>query len=123
MELYDRGRFFTVTGDRLDAMPAEVNGPDLPMAALHPKLLPSVAERNSHESRAPEPVSLDDAALLDKARGASTGSKFARLYDVGDWEGAGYPSQSEADLALCAILAFWTGAMPFAWIDCSGPPP
>jgi primase-polymerase (primpol)-like protein len=38
-------------------------------------------------------------------RRAANGEKFAKL-----WSGdvSGYPSQSEADLALCGILAFWT---------------
>jgi hypothetical protein len=34
------------------------------------------------------------------------GAKFSALYDRGD--ASGYASESEADLALCVILAFWT---------------
>jgi putative DNA primase/helicase len=47
----------------------------------------------------------DDARILEKARAATNGEKFRRL-----WAGAldGYPSQSEADLALCRLLAFFT---------------
>lgn len=37
---------------------------------------------------------------------ATNGAKFERL-----WNGntAGYESHSEADMALCCLLAFWTG--------------
>jgi len=44
--------------------------------------------------------------LIEKARNASNGEKFERL-----WNGntVGYDSQSEADMALCCLLAFWTG--------------
>ncbi len=45
--------------------------------------------------------------LLHRAMDATNGAKFERLW-YGAWEDA-YPSQSEADLALCALLAFWTG--------------
>jgi P4 family phage/plasmid primase-like protien len=55
------------------------------------------------------PTSLDDVALLTKARKAKAGAKFSALYDRGDWQGQGFPSQSEADLWLTGRLAFWTG--------------
>ena len=44
--------------------------------------------------------------LIEKAKNAKNGAKFTAL-----WEGLtdGYDSQSEADLALCCLLAFWTG--------------
>jgi hypothetical protein len=48
---------------------------------------------------------LEDDAVLDKARKAKNSDKFNRLWD-GDI--VAYPSPSEADLALCCILAFWT---------------
>jgi putative DNA primase/helicase len=49
---------------------------------------------------------LDDDTLIAKALNARNGGKFSRL-----WSGdiRGYPSHSEADLALCGILAFYIG--------------
>lgn len=50
----------------------------------------------------------DDEKLLDKARNANgTGKLFTILYDLGNWHGK-FPSQSEADLRLGGMLAFWT---------------
>ena len=42
---------------------------------------------------------------FEKARAARNGAKFSRL-----WEGdiSGYPTASEADVALLAMLLFWT---------------
>jgi hypothetical protein len=53
-------------------------------------------------------VNLDDAQLLDKAREAKNGAKFAALFDRGDWRSVGFKSQSKADLWLASQLAFWT---------------
>lgn len=55
------------------------------------------------------PVSLDDEELLERARAARNGPKFERLW-AGD--ASGYGSASEADLALCSLLAFWTAHDP-----------
>ena len=41
------------------------------------------------------------------AMSAKNGEKFAKLWK-GDWEGD-YTSQSEADLALASMLAFYAG--------------
>ena len=56
----------------------------------------------------PDPISVatvPDEELLDRARAASNREKFMRL-----WSGdhSAYASQSEADFALCMLLAFWT---------------
>jgi RecA-family ATPase len=48
--------------------------------------------------------SLSDDEILDRAPNAVNGQKFARLFN-GDC--SGYRSQSEADQALCNMLAFW----------------
>jgi hypothetical protein len=50
----------------------------------------------------------DDQSLLAKAMSAQNGAKFHALWQ-GDWLAAGYPSASEADLALASMLSFWTG--------------
>jgi primase-polymerase (primpol)-like protein len=55
--------------------------------------------------QAPQSISLDDRALIDRARSADDGGKFARLW-AGDW--SSYGSPSDADEALCFKLAFWT---------------
>ncbi|NQT55488.1 MAG: hypothetical protein HQ551_04600 [Desulfobacteraceae bacterium] len=49
---------------------------------------------------------LDDNRLIDKILESGNGDKIHKLLD-GDW--SGYGSQSEADLAFCNSLAFWTG--------------
>ncbi len=55
-----------------------------------------------------EPLDLDDEELLKRAREAVNGGKFSRLW-AGNWQADfGDKSQSEADLALCGLLAFWT---------------
>ena len=48
---------------------------------------------------------LSDRELIDRAMNAGNGSAFTSL-----WNGniSGYPSHSEADQALCNLLAFWT---------------
>jgi putative DNA primase/helicase len=50
-------------------------------------------------------TALDDQKLIEKALAASNGDKFQRLYN-GDT--SGYESQSEADLAFCNSLAFYS---------------
>ena len=50
---------------------------------------------------------LDDDAVIAHAEEANNGDKFKRLF-AGDWEDL-YDSQSDADMALLSILAFWCG--------------
>lgn len=63
---------------------------------------PEAAPRSPQSGSA----NLSDMDLIDKAAAASNGELFRRL-----WSGdiTGYASHSEADQALCNILAFWTG--------------
>lgn len=63
---------------------------------------------------AEEPDALADDALIAKAMCAKNGQRFTDL-----WNGktAAYKSQSEAELALCGFLAFWTRKDAFR-IDC-----
>ena len=56
-----------------------------------------------------------DRAVFDivcDLRKQKNGGKFIQLYDKGDF--SEYGSQSEADAALCALIAFRTGAAPEA---------
>lgn len=118
VELYETARFFTVTGDQLDLTPQTTARRSNALTAVHEEYVaddddpasqrdvaadPSPADDDSDQRRGND---LDDTALLAKAKGAANGQKFTRLYR-GDT--VGYASQSEADMALCSILAFWTG--------------
>ena len=107
VELYDRGRYFTVTGWRLRSSPPDVRDITAGLAELHAELFPPAAEPVPVQP--PAPTGDTDADLLVKAAGAANGEKFRRL-----WSGdvSGYGSPSEADLALCSLLAFWCGPDP-----------
>lgn len=106
IEMYSRGRFFTVSGEHLRGSPLtiEERGPQL--ALLHRKVF---GEREHSENGHRESDSgngLSDQETISKAMRSRRGEDFSRL-----WSGAfnGHGSHSEADLALCSMLAFWTG--------------
>ena len=77
------------------------------MGRIHARFFnqqPTIPHREPAARRTP----LEDASVFERATRAANGEKFRRLW-AGDWEAAGYPSQSEADLALVGLLAYWTG--------------
>lgn len=116
-ELYAEGRYFTVTGHRIEGFPATAEERTPEIAVLYSRLF------GADEHEPPEPNaepreaigSEDDEELLIQMAGADNGDKFVRLW-YGDptlWEknhpNRLYPSHSEADSALLCMLAFWTG--------------
>jgi hypothetical protein len=103
VEVYDSGRYFTVTGEHIPTTPTTVEQRQDQFLRFYNQFFGSSAPQPSAPSSFGG-AGLDDAAILAKAGNAKNGSKFRRLY-AGDW--SGYPSQSEADLALCTMLAFW----------------
>jgi putative DNA primase/helicase len=103
IELYDHARYFTVTGRRLTDFPEEIRPAQEAVSAIHQALFRE--ERKPQAPAAAPETTLDDEALLEHARRSKNGSKFERLW-AGDT--GGYPSASEATMALCALLAFWT---------------
>ncbi len=69
--------------------------------------------RRKQKERYSEKRDGDDKTLFDivcNLRKQKNGEKFSRLYDNGDF--SDYGSQSEADCALCAMIAFRTGPDP-----------
>ena len=102
IEMYDDGRYFTVTGDSLNG--STVTNCEDQLRELHSEIFPAEKQIPIRDQLVPN--SLLDQELLDKAMSAKNGSKFERLWN-GD--SSGYLSHSEADLALCSMLAFWTG--------------
>jgi len=108
VEMFSRARYFTFTGIHVNGTPIEIFDRQTELLALHSKLFASRTTRDAEKYSTPSsPLLPSDDELIAKARQAQNGSKFDRLWK-GQWEGD-YPSQSEADLALCCLLAFWTG--------------
>lgn len=106
--MYETARYFTMTGDHWPGTPPVVEPRQAEVDALHAQIfdLTRFRPQPTGARQVERPPSTDsDADLLAQAQGARNGAKFARLFS-GDF--SGYPSQSEADLALCNILAFWT---------------
>jgi len=87
VEMYDRARYFTVTGDHLEGTPLAIQGRDL--SSLHSRL----KTIDPLQKMPPKPVPIS----------TRRSSKFDALM-AGSWQEE-YTSQSEADLALCSMLA------------------
>jgi putative DNA primase/helicase len=110
VEIYNTSRFFTVTGAHLDGTPARIEKRQPQLEAFYNDTfrdrLRAAKTETTAAPRAVVPLNLADAEIIERAKSASNGPEFSRLWD-GNWNG--YKSQSEADSALCMMLAFWTG--------------
>jgi putative DNA primase/helicase len=110
VEMYDQGRFFTVTGnhlantptavrarqDAIDAIYARVFGPAKPKAPPPPSLpVPTITRYD-----------LGDDDIITKASSSRAGAKFRDLW-AGNWQ-AHFASQSEADSSLVFMLTFYS---------------
>lgn len=106
IEMYDNVRFFAMTGNIYEGH-CQLHDRTQEIKALHEKYLqPSYTfQKESKEERR---VTLlpNDEEVISKALSSKNNIIFSSLY-YGQWEGA-YTSQSDADLALCSFLAFWT---------------
>lgn len=116
VEIYDRDRFFTVTGQRLPNVPSDVELRQKPLDAVYnavfgddgcsnegaaPTLLPDLEPSDSGQ------VALDDDEIIHLASSQRrSGAKFATLWS-GDWN-AHFNSASEADSSVVFTLAFYT---------------
>ncbi|HLI51013.1 MAG TPA: phage/plasmid primase, P4 family, partial [Thermomicrobiaceae bacterium] len=107
VEMYQAERFFTITGDSLWWTPPAVEERTEQLAAVYWRVFGT----NSGQSALPRPTplgtKLTDNEIINRAMRAVNGAKFARLWrgDTGDFDN----DDSRADLALCSLLAFWTG--------------
>ncbi len=102
VEVYSQERFIVCTGDTvidapiaenqdlLDALLAEMRRGEAPVLTL--------VDNEQTES---------DENIFNRAVGADNALKFQTLWQ-GQWRENGYPSQSEADIALLTMLAFYS---------------
>lgn len=117
-EMYSHGHFVALTGLHLPTTLYTIEERPSVVAALYAKWLagdpvptaPPADGPSPSASAAPAPPDGfpgSDAELLQRMFRCKCGSAIQALHG-GQWQGH-YPSQSEADLAFCSHLAFWTG--------------
>lgn len=108
VEMYDTDRFIAMTGDALAACePSEC--PD-GLRYVFEKYKTASAASAGTPARIDPATRRADEWIIEHAS-ARDESKFPALFN-GDI--SGYESRSEADIALCCILAFWTNNDPEA---------
>lgn len=115
IEMYCQGRFFTITGNHFAGTPDHIEDRQEAIIELYntitqieQKPLPPKKQQSPVREAAPAgPDDLTDDALIKKAMEAKNGHRFAALWrgDISDYQN----DHSDADLALCNMLAFWTG--------------
>ena len=112
VEMYDHTspRYLTITGHHVEGTPKDIKDRQAEIDGAHAQYLGKEEKEEKATSAAPAADVADDldvADILEVALRARNGEKFKKLWR-GDWQGD-YPSQSEADLALSSLLAFYTG--------------
>ncbi|MDP9437460.1 MAG: hypothetical protein M3P49_01720 [Actinomycetota bacterium] len=110
VEVYDRGRFCTVSGDVIGTR-KPVNARQKVLERLCVRIGRKATQEPTQAPREAVPVALEDEELLGKARAAANGAKFRRLHDEGDLSDHD-GDHSGADFSLMKVLAFWTGRDP-----------
>lgn len=107
VELYDTGRYFTMTGKKLDGAPDVIAQDEGTIAWLLETYFKKPGSAKPNRKANESPAQLTDEELLQKAQGSKEGEAFTALWE-GRWQDK-HESQSEADLSLCCKLAFWSG--------------
>jgi len=111
IEVYDQDRYFTVTGHHVDGTPTTIEDRQTELDSFCSEYLSKSSAPKPNPKPANNGCPVSDDQVLDKARSSKkNGERFSRLFDHGDY--SDYPTQSEADLALCNHLAFYVGADP-----------
>ena len=104
-EWYDTARYFTITGRRLAGTPLALAQPDQVLRDIQAEVFGTTDKPETRTCTAF--TSDNDTELLQRAMTARNGALFTTLWagDTGAYAG----DHSRADLALCRLLAFWTG--------------
>ena len=106
VEMYASARYFTMTGNRLEGTPEVIADGAQALPWIHENYIARKQVRKRKAKKAARRVVLSDEQVLEKARTAQNAEDFTVLWE-GRWQDK-FASQSEADLALCCALAFWT---------------
>lgn len=115
IEIYDRDRFFTVTGERLQKFPADVNHRQESLNTIYACVFgndltdvapTSIAKTNTAKNESAAILLSDEEIIKLACKKTRTGDKFQSLWD-GKWN-EHYNSASEADSSVVFTLAYYT---------------
>jgi len=105
-EMYSHSRYFTVTGRHIPETPLSVEKANPgSIEAVYNAMVGGQGVTESEHGATDETDEIPDDEILRMCQNAANRRKFNALWS-GRW--SEYPSQSEADSALCCILAFYT---------------
>jgi hypothetical protein len=108
VEIYQARHYLTITGHRLEGYPATIETRSDAVESFYNKYFGQSGTINS-KSQLPNTLCTktgpNDDEIIALVTNAANGDKFKKLIDgeIGD-----YKSASEADAALCCIIAFYT---------------
>src|SRR5688500_571351 len=86
IEIYSRGRYFTVTSMHLETTPLSIEDRQAELESLHSELFPPNKKPNGNRVSVGGTFSISDRELIEKASAAKSGAKFSRLWH-GDTSG------------------------------------
>ena len=103
VEIYDSGRNFTVTGQQISRSSVHIENRQVQLDEFLDDIFPSQVITPAIAN--PTLLFTSDEELIERAKTAKNGDRFARLWagDTSDFGG----DHSRADLALCRMLSFW----------------
>jgi putative DNA primase/helicase len=111
-EVYQYDRYVTLTGHILDGFPRTIEHRQMQLDTFYKEIFgdpekPPEPEKKHRTTASPVGWTI----IREKAFRGVNGAKIERLWN-GDH--SDYPSPSEADMALCAHLAYWLSGDPVA---------
>jgi putative DNA primase/helicase len=115
VEMYDRLRYFTLTGHKLDGHPGEVRDGQAALDKWHGIVYAEAKPKATPRSVGTGAGALaTDAEVMQRIARSKVGAKFALL-----WQGdcTAYDSRSEADLACCNYIAWACGSPDAGQVD------
>jgi putative DNA primase/helicase len=98
IEIYDKGRYFTITGDLVPGTNPKIKNKPGAVNNFYRELIRPEGQDSSKRKRQDRQT---DFEILAKLTSSDTSGKFSKLH-TGDT--SGYSSQSEAELAYCSYL-------------------
>lgn len=112
VEVYSQARFIVCTGDRLSGLSPLIEDRQQLVELMLQDMMNSVEKRSPMGELVelpedPEEALCNDAFVFYLATNADNAFKFNQLF-CGHWEQYGFPSQSEADLALMSMFTFYS---------------